>query len=135
MGARVNTWATARFYLRRALVYLALIFFAIITLAPLAWGISTSLKPIVDVFAYPPQWIPENPRWANYVEAWEVAPFANFYWNSFYITTLIVIGQLFTSSMSGFAFARLRFPVRLDAHDLLVLRRRFHRCRDGRCRL
>lgn len=120
MGARVNTWAAARFYLRRALVYLVLIFFAIITLAPLAWGISTSLKPNADVFAYPPQWIPENPRWANYVEAWEVAPFANFYWNSFYITTLIVIGQLFTSSMSGFAFARLRFPGR-DKIFLLYL--------------
>ena len=120
MAASSETWATARKYLKHTIVYLVLIFFAIITLAPLAWGISTSLKPSVDVFAYPPQWIPENPRWSNYIEAWEVAPFANFYWNSFYITTLIVIGQLFSSSMSGFAFARLRFPGR-DKVFLLYL--------------
>ena len=120
MGASAETPAKARHYLKLAFVYLILIFFAIITLAPLAWGISTSLKPNVDVFSYPPQWIPENPRWSNYIEAWEVAPFANFYWNSFYITTLIVIGQLFTSSMSGFAFARLRFPGR-DKLFLLYL--------------
>ena len=120
MGASADTPAKARHYLKLAIVYLILIFFAIITLAPLAWGISTSLKPNVDVFSYPPQWIPENPRWSNYIEAWEVAPFANFYWNSFYITTLIVIGQLFTSSMSGFAFARLRFPGR-DKLFLLYL--------------
>ena len=120
MGAKAEPWAMARYYIKHAIVYLVLIFFAIITLAPLAWGISTSLKPNVDVFAYPPQWIPENPRWSNYLEAWEVAPFANFYWNSFYITTLIVIGQLFTSSMSGFAFARLRFPGR-DKLFLLYL--------------
>ena len=120
MGGSSETWATARNYLKHTIVYLVLFFFAIITLAPLAWGISTSLKPNVDVFAYPPQWIPENPRWSNYIEAWEVAPFANFYWNSFYITTLIVIGQLFTSSMSGFAFARLRFPGR-DKVFLLYL--------------
>ena len=120
MGGSSETWATARNYLKQTTIYLVLIFFAIITLAPLAWGISTSLKPNVDVFAYPPQWIPENPRWSNYIEAWEVAPFANFYWNSFYITTLIVIGQLFTSSMSGFAFARLRFPGR-DKLFLLYL--------------
>lgn len=120
MAASSETWATARKYLKHTIVYLVLIFFVIITLAPLAWGISTSLKPSVDVFAYPPQWIPENPRWSNYIEAWEVAPFANFYWNSFYITTLIVIGQLFSSSMSGFAFARLRFPGR-DKVFLLYL--------------
>jgi len=104
--------ARARLYCKRAFVYLLLIFFAIITLAPLAWAISTSLKPNAEVFGYPPQWIPENPRWSNYIDAWEIAPFANFYWNSFYITTLIVIGQLFTSSLAGFAFARLRFPGR-----------------------
>ncbi len=120
MGGSSETWATARNSVKQTTVYVVLIFFAIITLAPLAWGISTSLKPNVDVFAYPPQWIPENPHWSNYIEAWEVAPFANFYWNSFYITTLIVIGQLFTSSMSGFAFARLRFPGR-DKLFLLYL--------------
>ena len=120
MGGSSGTWAKARHYLKHAIVYLVLIFFAIITLAPLAWGISTSLKAGVDVYGYPPQWIPENPRWSNYTEAWELAPFAKFYWNSFYITTLIVIGQLFTSSMAGFAFARLRFPSR-DKLFLLYL--------------
>ncbi len=120
MVASGETGARARHFAGHFIVYAVLIFFAIITLAPLAWGISTSLKPNVDVFAYPPQWIPENPRWSNYIEAWEVAPFANFYWNSFYITTLIVIGQLFTSSMSGFAFARLQFPGR-DRIFLLYL--------------
>ena len=107
-------------YLKYAIVYAVLIIFAIITLAPLAWAISTSLKPNAEVFGYPPQWIPENPRWSNYTDAWELAPFATFYWNSFYITTLIVAGQLFTSSLAGFAFARMRFPAR-DTLFLLYL--------------
>ncbi len=104
MGGSSDSWAMARHHTKNVIVYLVLIFFAIITAAPLAWGVSTSLKENVDVYGYPPQWIPENPRWSNYTEAWELAPFVNFYWNSFYITTLIVIGQLFTSSMSCFAF-------------------------------
>ena len=120
MGGSADTWANTSHYMKHAIVYLVLILFAIITLAPLAWGISTSLKPNVDVFGFPPQWIPEHPRWSNYIEAWEIAPFSNFYWNSFYITTLIVVGQIFTSSMSGFAFARLRFPGR-DRVFLLYL--------------
>ena len=69
MVVSADAGARARYYSKHAIVYLVLIFFAIITLAPLAWGISTSLKPNVDVFAYPPQWIPENPRWSNYLEA------------------------------------------------------------------
>ena len=120
MSNSSDAGARARHYVKQAVVYLVLIFFAIITLAPLAWAVSTSLKHNVEVFGYPPQWIPENPRWSNYAEAWEIAPFARFYWNSFYITTLIVIGQLFTSSLAGFAFARLRFPAR-DSLFLLYL--------------
>ena len=120
MQERLNPWANARHLTKNAIVYLVLIFFAIITLAPLAWGVSTSLKPNAEIYGYPPQWIPESPLWSNYTDAWELAPFEKFYWNSFYITTLIVIGQLFTSSMSGFAFARLRFPAR-DRLFLLYL--------------
>ncbi len=120
MGGSSDSWEMDRQHTKNVIVYLLLIVFAIITLAPLAWGVSTSLKTNVDVYGYPPQWIPENPRWSNYTEARELAPFVNFYWNSFYITTLIVIGQLFTSSMAGFAFARLRFPGR-DRLFLLYL--------------
>ena len=120
MSLNADAAAKLRRWLTLGLVYLVLIFFAIITLAPLAWAISTSLKPNADVFGFPPQWIPENPRWSNYTDAWEIAPFARFYWNSFYITTLIVIGQLFTSSLAGFAFARMRFPAR-DTLFLLYL--------------
>lgn len=97
---------------RYAWIYALLILFAITTLAPLAWGISTSLKPPADVFAYPPQWIPETIRWSNYADAWNLAPFGRYYFNSIYITVLIVIGHIITSSMGGFAFSRLHFPGR-----------------------
>ena len=120
MSLNADAAAELRRWLTLGLVYLVLIFFAIITLAPLAWAISTSLKPNADVFGFPPQWIPENPRWSNYTDAWEIAPFSRFYWNSFYITVLIVGGQLLTSSLAGFAFARMRFPAR-DTLFLLYL--------------
>jgi len=102
------------------LTYLVLVIFAFLTLTPFLWGISTSLKTRVEVFAYPPQWIPKPPHWRNYLEVWERLPFHRFYWNSFYISALIVVGQLFTSSLSGFVFARLRFPGR-DRLFLLYL--------------
>lgn len=95
-----------------ALLYVILIAFSFLMLAPFLWGISTSLKGRSEVFLYPPQWIPSPQRWLNYAEVWQMLPFGHYYWNSFYISALIVIGQLITSSMSGFVFARLRFPGR-----------------------
>lgn len=103
-----------------ALLYAILIIFALITLLPLVWAISTSLKANGEVFAVPPQWIPANPQWSNFGAAWTLAPFERFYLNTLYITALIVVGQLFTSSMAGFAFARLKFPGR-NALFLLYL--------------
>lgn len=96
----------------RWLLHMGLLGLSLLTLLPFLWGISTSLKTRNAVFAYPPTWIPDSPQWKNYVEVWRQVPFSRYYWNSMYISTLIVAGQLFTSSLAGFAFARLRFPCR-----------------------
>jgi multiple sugar transport system permease protein len=104
----VSAWNIAL----NVLQYTILIIFAVITLQPLLWAISTSLKSNSEIFAVPPQWIPSIPQWSNFEAAWTLAPFQNFYLNTVYITALIVLGQLITSSMAGFAFARLKFPGR-----------------------
>jgi len=85
---------------------------AIPLLAPLVWTVSTSLKPEFDVFKLPPTLIPETIRWQNYVDIFELAPFAQQYWNSIYIAAVNVIGTLVVSSLAGYALARLRFPGR-----------------------
>ena len=41
---------------------------ALLFLLPFAWMISTSLKPDVEAFRIPMQWIPDEPRWENYTE-------------------------------------------------------------------
>lgn len=98
---------------RRGLAYLALSFVALISLLPLAWMVSTSLKSRDEVFAYPPQWIPEVLRWDNYSSLWADFPYFNLWIvNSFKIVGLIVLGQLIVCSMSAYAFARLDFPGR-----------------------
>ena len=50
-----------------AAVYLILVLAAIVTLLPLAWVISTSLKPGNEIFANPPYWIPKVPTLGNYI--------------------------------------------------------------------
>ena len=85
---------------------------AIPLLAPLIWTVSTSLKPEFDVFEVPPQLIPGTVRLENYVDIFELAPFAQQYFNSVYIAVVNVVGTLVVSSLAGYALARLRFPGR-----------------------
>lgn len=79
---------------------------------PMVWMFSTSLKNREEVFEYPPQVIPADPQWSNYVDIWTQYPLAQWFINSLFISVCIVVGQIFTSSLSGFALAKLRFPGR-----------------------
>ena len=87
---------------------------------PFLWMISGSLKPLPEIYAFPPTFIPEKIQWLNYVEIFRRLPFHLFFRNSAYIASLTTIGVLFTSSLAGYAFARLRFPGR-DAIFLVYM--------------
>ncbi|MFK7692979.1 carbohydrate ABC transporter permease [Paenibacillus sp. HJGM_3] len=95
--------------------------FAVLMIVPYLWMISTSFKVNGDVFKYPIDWIPNTFHWDNYKKVWTGAnPFYVYYWNSIKITGITVAGNLFTSAMAGFAFAKLRFKGR-NALFLLYL--------------
>ncbi|MGO2048724.1 MAG: carbohydrate ABC transporter permease, partial [Brachybacterium tyrofermentans] len=86
---------------------------ALLFLLPFAWMISTSLKPDVEAFRIPMQWIPDQPRWENYTEVLFgessiLIPFGN----SVFVAALRVLGELTTATLAGYAFAKLRFPGR-----------------------
>jgi multiple sugar transport system permease protein len=79
---------------------------------PFVWMVSTSVKRQSDVFAYPPTLVPHHPLWHNFTSIWHQYPLATWFLNSFFIAGSIVVGQVLTSSLAGFAFAKLRFPGR-----------------------
>lgn len=54
-----------------------------------------------------------GPRWENFVRAWKLSGvFGRAFINSLFIAVVITIGQVLTSSLAAFAFARLQFPGR-----------------------
>jgi multiple sugar transport system permease protein len=89
-----------------------LIVASIIILAPVLWTLSTSLRTPAESFSVPPQWIPLRPDFTNYFEVFKRVPFASYVVNSFIVTGAVVLGQLVTASLAGYAFARLNFPFR-----------------------
>ena len=80
---------------------------------PLLWMFSTSLRSTSESFKLPPQWLPTQFRFENYIAPFESSvPFVGLFLNSMKITLAVTIGQLVTCSLAGYAFARLRFPGR-----------------------
>lgn len=98
---------------QRISIYAFLVFGAISMAAPFLWMFTTSLKEPGAVFSYHKvwwhDWIPATFLWENYVKAWRAVPFARFYLNSIIVVACTTIGQVATSAMAAYAFARLRF--------------------------
>ncbi|HHV63427.1 MAG TPA: carbohydrate ABC transporter permease [Firmicutes bacterium] len=103
-----------------SLVIVVLTIGLLLSLTPFLWALITSLSTLKASVSWPPQIIPRPVMWQNYVEAWNKAPFGRFFINSFIQAFFVVIGQVITASLAGYAFARLRFPGR-DALLLVVI--------------
>jgi multiple sugar transport system permease protein len=107
-----DTLAWIRAHTGDWMAYLFLSVMAVLTLAPLFWVVSTSLRTPAESFTLPPKWIPVDMDFSNYRMVFERIPFWSQIANSFIITLSVVFGQLVTASLAGYAFARLRFPGR-----------------------
>jgi multiple sugar transport system permease protein len=102
-------WQRRRVALYRASLYLLLILGASFMLLPFYWMVTTSFKDLGEALRMPPTWIPHAFRWENWVNAWESAPFGRYFFNSFFVAILCVIGEVLTTILAAYAFARLNF--------------------------
>ena len=114
LGRRRIAWSDI---MRHAAAHALLLAGAVTMVVPFLWMISSSLKSEMEIFLFPPVWIPSPPRWDNYPRTLAAVPFLQFTWNSLYISALNAVGQVLTCSMAAYAFARFTFPGR----DMLFL--------------
>jgi multiple sugar transport system permease protein len=103
-----------RHRLQRAALFVALCVGAVSMAAPFFWMVTTSLSDAGKIFAenrpWWQEWLPTSFVWQNYVKVWAVVPFAQFFLNSIFVSICITFGQVATSAMAAYAFARLNFP-------------------------
>ena len=108
--------AKIKLEMKKSMAYIFLAVGAVAMVAPFLWMITTSLKEPSEVFSYQRawwrDWIPMQFIWQNYVKAWQAVPFARFYLNSLFVSVCVTTGQVITSAMAAYAFARLEFPGR-----------------------
>ncbi|MBX3051817.1 MAG: carbohydrate ABC transporter permease [Caldilineaceae bacterium] len=107
---------TPRYVKKRQLskfwIYVLLVVAGLAFGLPFFWTISSSLKPITELFVFPPTVWPENVRWQNYADVFVIAPFALFIWNTVIVTSLAMVGQILSAAVVAFGFTRFRFPGR-----------------------
>ena len=100
----------AAFRLAHVPIYLALLTGAIVSATPFLYMISTSLMTLGETINR--RYLPASPQWANYTEAWSNASFDLYFRNSVLLSVITIAGVLVTSSLAGYAFARIKFPGR-----------------------
>lgn len=111
---------SGRLRVRTVANYLALGAVALTFLFPLIFMVATSLKIPAEVFAKPPQLIGSEIRWQNYVEVFGYAPFGRYLVNGMLVAVLGTLINLAACSLSGYAFARLKWAGREMTFGLFV---------------
>jgi ABC-type glycerol-3-phosphate transport system permease component len=120
VGQVANRWRWRR-VLETAGFYLLASALALVFVIPFLWLLSSSLKKPIEIYIFPPIWIPSPIQWGNYANVlFGDVPFLLFFQNTVIITSLAMFGQLVSATLVAYGFARFDFPGR-DALFVLVL--------------
>ncbi len=94
----------------KTLVYIILLIITAAMIVPFLWMLSASIKSNREVFLMDPfVWIPEQPKWDNYIKIWTKIPLLKFVQNTVFLTIVVTLLQLLTSSFAAYSFAKLEF--------------------------
>ncbi len=104
------------FYVRQFtsqfLTYAATILGLFVFCVPVYYMVTTSFKDETEVFALPVHWIPHQFSPQNYPEAFALAPFGQYFYNSVVVAVTVVLSTLLFSALAGYGFAKFSFPGR-----------------------
>lgn len=101
--------------LKQTIIYALLLMLCAGVLAPFVWMVTGSLKTPAQISGEEISFLPpRSPHWENYPGAWRCEPklrlgMGQYFLNSLLIATAAVLGQLVSSSLVAYGFARVRF--------------------------
>lgn len=94
----------------KIVLYVVLLIITALMVVPFLWMLSASIKSNREVFIMDPfVWIPEVPRWQNYVDIWTKIQLLKFVQNTVILTIIVTFLQLLTSSFAAYSFSKLEF--------------------------
>jgi len=102
-------------------IQLLLILGALMVLIPVLWTISSSFKPLEDIFNYPIRWIPERFTFDNYIKGWQSGDFSRYFINSTIVSVVCTVSIIFFSSLTGFALTFYRFFYKKILFGMIII--------------
>ena len=96
-------------YVSRTVIVLFLTIVTLICLFPLFIMLLTALKEQEETLSATFRFFPETPLFSNFIDCFARDNWFRYFFNSIFITIMVVLLSTFISSLAGFAFARLKF--------------------------
>jgi len=79
---------------------------------PIVVMVLTALKPVEEIFTFPPRLLPRRWTTANFSAAADAMPFLRYLRNTLFVTAFCVAGSLLSCPLVGYALAKLDWPGR-----------------------
>ena len=103
----------------------------VIMFVPMYYVVIQSLKPLDELFMFPPRFYVINPTFDNFSDLFTLmsdswVPFSRYIFNTVFITICGTLGNLVFASMAAYSLAKLRFPGRNAIFQLIVTSLMFH---------
>lgn len=122
---RIKKQAPNRSLWGDGLMFLVLIVCGVFMVLPLVYAICNALKPLEELFLFPPRFFVRNPTLNNFHDIFVLmsqswVPFTRYIFNTVFITLVGTIGHLLVSSLCAFALAKHRFPGRNIIFGIIV---------------
>lgn len=98
-----------------AVIFIFLVLLSAFMVLPMFYAVIQSLKPMEEIFAYPPKFFVKNPTFSNFIQAMRVAdnlyvPFSRYVVNSVLVSVIGTGAYVFIAAASGYALAKGKFP-------------------------
>jgi multiple sugar transport system permease protein len=104
---------------QKTVLTVVMLLLSLLSVMPFIWMLSASFKPTAEVFEFPVRWIPKTFIWDNYTTVW-FARFQTYFLNSVKVSVVSVVGEVITSALAGYAFAKIKFKGREPAFVMYI---------------
>lgn len=107
-------------------LFIFMIIFAFFMVLPMWLAICNSLKPLSELWEFPPKFYVRNPTFKNFIDMFNdmsdsLVPFTRYIFNTLFITAAGTAGNIILSSMCAFPLAKKKFPGKEGIFQVIVL--------------
>ena len=108
-----------------------LIIFGAFMFLPMVYAVSQSLKPLDELWMFPPRFFVRNPTFKNFADLFMLmstswVPFSRYIFNTAFVSVAGTFGHLFLASMAAYALTKINFPGRKAMFMLIYYSLMFH---------